>query len=65
MCVFKVKSPNVSQIDTPATDLLPQTNSVEPESPVYGSESPKKKGRNALKIDLNSTGTTNSTGLNI
>lgn len=58
MCLFKVKTPQVSQLETPATDLLPQTNAAEPESPAYGGTedaSSKRKGRNALKINL-STG---------
>lgn len=59
MC-FKVKSPSVANTQVTASQLLPSTEATEPESPVYGGDSDafnKKKGRDALKIKMNSTST--------
>jgi len=58
MCFFEVSQPSVSTVkqDTGITakDLVEQTNSKEPESPVYGGTEDtysKAKGKSALKID--------------
>lgn len=59
MC-FKVKSPSVANTQVTASQLLPSTEATEPESPVYGGDGDafnKKKGRDALKIKMNSTST--------
>ena len=59
MC-FKVKSPSVANTQVTASQLLPSTEDTEPESPVYGGDGDafnKKKGRDALKIKMNSTST--------
>lgn len=62
MC-FKIKTPSVANTQVTASQLVPETTTKEPESPVYGGteDAYKRKGRDALKIKLNST---NSTGYN-
>lgn len=53
MCVFKVKTPKVSQIETTARDLVSETTTTEPEAPVYGGTEDtytKAKGKNRLKV---------------
>ena len=63
MCFFKVKTPSVANPQVSASQLVPETTTKEPESPVYGGteDAYKRKGRDALKIKLN---TTSSTGYN-
>ena len=63
MCFFKVKTPSVTNTQVSASQLVPETTTKEPESPVYGGteDAYKRKGRDALKIKLN---TTSSTGYN-
>ena len=58
MCFFEVSTPSVSTVkqDTGITgkDLVAQTDSQEPNSPVYGGTDDtykKSKGKSALKID--------------
>ena len=36
MCLFKVKTPKVSQVTTTAKDLVSETVAEEPEAPQYG-----------------------------
>ena len=58
MCLFKVSTPKVSQIETTAKDLVSETTSVEPEAPMYGGNEDtytKAKGKNALKINKMTT----------
>ena len=58
MCFFKIKTPKMTTIsqDTGVTakDLVSETTSEEPESPLYGgledSSLKKKKGKSALKV---------------
>lgn len=63
MFFFKVKTPSVANTQVSASQLVPETTTKEPESPVYGGteDAYKRKGRDALKIKLN---TTSSTGYN-
>ena len=63
MCFFKVKTPSVANTQVSASQLVPETTTKEPESPVYGGteDAYKRKGRDALKIKLH---TTSSTGYN-
>lgn len=59
MCIFSVKTPKVSQIETTAKDLVSETTSQEPESPLYGGTEDtynKTKGKNALKINKQNQG---------
>lgn len=57
MC-FKVKTPSVSTPSVSASQLVPQTDAPEPESPMYGGSEDtfnKRKGRNQLTIKRNSS----------
>lgn len=65
MCSFK--TPKVPKVETPATAILPSTITATPEAPAYGDTkvTRKKKGKNALKINLGNTGSSSSTGLSI
>lgn len=51
MCFFKVKTPSVANTQVSASQLVPETTTKEPESPVYGGteDAYKRKGRDALK----------------
>lgn len=64
LCFFKVKTPKITTIkqDTGMTakDLVPETQSEDPESPLYGGLDDetltKKKGKSALKVPRGSLG---------
>ena len=67
MCFFKIKTPTITTVtqDTgissvTAKDLVPETTSEEPESPLYGgledSSLNKKKGKSALKVSRGAVG---------
>lgn len=54
MCIFKIKTPKVSQVETTAKDLVSETTAEEPESPQYGGTEDtynKAKGKSALRIN--------------
>jgi hypothetical protein len=56
MCFFKVKTPSVQAPQVPASQLVPQTDAPEPESPMYGGSEDtfnKRKGRQQLTIKRN------------
>lgn len=65
MC-FKIGSYPVQNTSLTARDIVPQTSSQDPDSPVFGTANDfsgtpaKKTGKDALKIDLNGDGTTSS-----
>lgn len=57
MC-WKMKMPTMPSVTTTARDLVPQTESKEPNSPIFGDGSSfldivKKRGTQSLKIDKN------------
>lgn len=64
MCFFKIKTPKITtvtqDIGMTAKDLVPETTSEEPESPLYGgledSSLSKKKGKSALKVSRGAVG---------
>ena len=63
MC-WKISTPSVAPVSTPARELVPSTQAKDPEAPAYGgatSDYASAKGKNALKINLNQTGGYNAT----
>lgn len=65
MCFFRIKTPKITTIrqstGMTARDLVPETTSEEPESPLYGgledsSLNKKKKGKSALKVSRGAVG---------
>ena len=64
MCFFKIKTPKITTVTQgtgmTAKDLVPETTSEEPESPLYGglddSSLNKKKGKSALKVSRGAVG---------
>ncbi len=56
MC-WKVSMPSIPKVETTARELVPQTESKAPDSPVFGDNEgsfldiAKKRGTQALKID--------------
>lgn len=63
MC-WKMKMPEMPKVETTARDLVPQTESKAPDSPVFGDgssflDSAKKRGIQSLKIDRKDTEPTN------
>lgn len=66
MCLFKVKTPKVSQVTTTAKDLVSETVAEEPEAPQYGGNEDtytKAKGKSALKINKTKNQNYNPLGL--
>ena len=56
MCFFKVKTPSVQAPTVAASTLIPEVNSPEPESAMYGGSEDtfnKRKGRQQLTIKRN------------
>ena len=54
MCFFRIPTPKVAPLQTRAMDILPSTNSKEPESVLYGGQDDnplKRKGKDSLKIN--------------
>lgn len=59
MCLFKTPKISTPQIQTTAAQLVPSTSAEEPDSPQFGGTEDtfnKRKGRNALKINLDKGG---------
>lgn len=59
MCLFKTPKISTPQVQTTAAQLVPSTSAEEPDSPQFcGTEDTfnKRKGRNALKINLDKGG---------
>ena len=64
MC-FKIKSSSVPSTSLTARDIVPQTDSAAPTSPVFGSAdfsgTKKKTGKDAMKIDLDTDASSSNT----
>lgn len=60
MC-WKVSMPSIPKVETTARELVPQTESKAPDSPIFGDSNDsflnivKKRGTQALKIDARNT----------